>query len=132
VPRMRLVGMCSSMRGGAMNAPDSVQRTQERGSRVEEVIGELEGELIHVISKHIGKIRALYEELEELEEYEDEEALKERRRLDERIELMIARIVVELEGSGYFFWPASAVRVENFVAELRGALRAFRHMVSEE
>jgi hypothetical protein len=97
-----------------MNAPDSVQRTQERGSRVEEVIGELEGELIHVISKHIGKIRALYEELEK-EEYEDEEAFKERRRLDERIELMIARIIVELEGSGYFFWPASAVRVKNFV-----------------
>jgi hypothetical protein len=28
---------------------------------------------------------------------------------------MIARIIVELEGSGYFFWPASAVRVKNFV-----------------
>jgi hypothetical protein len=52
--------------------------------------------------------------------------------LDERIELIMARIIVELEGPGYFFWHASAVRVENFVAELRGALRAFRRMVSEE
>jgi len=73
----------------------------------------------------------LYEELEK-EECEDEGAFKERRRLDDKIELMMARIVVELEGSGYFFWHASAVRVENFVAELRGALRAFRRMVNEE
>jgi hypothetical protein len=97
-----------------------------------EAVRVLEGELIYVISKHVRRIRELYEELDKIgEEYGDVDVFKIRKKLDWYIEFVIARTIVQLEESGYYFWPASSVTVEELVRELRSILKPWRAVREE-
>jgi hypothetical protein len=97
-----------------------------------EAVRGLEGELIYVISKHVRRIRELYEELDKIgEEYGDVDVFKIRKKLDWYIEFVIARTIVQLEESGYYFWPASSVTVEELVRELRSILKPWRAVREE-
>jgi hypothetical protein len=97
-----------------------------------EVTRKLEGELTYVISKYTRRIRELYKELDKIgEENEDVNVLEIRKKLDWHIEFVIARAIVELEESGYYFWPASSVTVEELVRELRSILQPWRAVREE-